>query len=242
MTQPLKLTCLLYVAGPPLWSSGQNSWLQIQRSGFNSRRYQIFWEVMDLERGPLSLVSTIEELLGRKSSGSGLENREYGRRDPSRWPRDSFYPPKLAPTSPTGGGRSIGIVPSRTQATEFFLYIIKETNHQQLPSTRLTSNLNDKIKLGLAAFRNWPWTYSARVAVPTLWAFWSNLSLRAWPQETSWRAMNLEYYSFNALSLGYLTNELTLWTILMLGECILLLIYPMKLNNHVPLQQPLSHV
>jgi hypothetical protein len=36
------------------------------------------------ERGPLSLVSTIEELLERKSSGSGLENREYGRRDPSR--------------------------------------------------------------------------------------------------------------------------------------------------------------
>jgi hypothetical protein len=33
-----------------------------------------------LERGPLSLVSTIEELLGRKSSGSGLESREYGRR------------------------------------------------------------------------------------------------------------------------------------------------------------------
>jgi hypothetical protein len=36
-----------------------------------------------LERGPLSLVSTTEELLGRESSGSGLENREYGRRDPS---------------------------------------------------------------------------------------------------------------------------------------------------------------
>jgi hypothetical protein len=33
-----------------------------------------------LERGPLSLVSTIEELLGRQSSGSGLENRDYGRR------------------------------------------------------------------------------------------------------------------------------------------------------------------
>jgi hypothetical protein len=41
-----------------------------------------------LERGPLSLVSTIEELLERKNSGSGLENREHGRRDPSRWPRD----------------------------------------------------------------------------------------------------------------------------------------------------------
>jgi hypothetical protein len=34
-----------------------------------------------LERGPLSLVSTIEELLERKSSGSGLENRDYRRRD-----------------------------------------------------------------------------------------------------------------------------------------------------------------
>jgi hypothetical protein len=31
-----------------------------------------------LERGPLSLVSTIEGLLERKSSGSGLESREYG--------------------------------------------------------------------------------------------------------------------------------------------------------------------
>jgi hypothetical protein len=45
-----------------------------------------------LERGSLSLVSTIEELLERKSSGSGLEIREYGRRDPSRSPRDVLYP------------------------------------------------------------------------------------------------------------------------------------------------------
>jgi hypothetical protein len=45
-------------------------------------------------------VSTIEELLGRKTSGSGLENEEYGRRDPSRSPRDTLYPQKLAPTSP----------------------------------------------------------------------------------------------------------------------------------------------
>jgi hypothetical protein len=36
------------------------------------------------ERGPFSLVSTTEELLERKSSGSGLEILEYGRRDPSR--------------------------------------------------------------------------------------------------------------------------------------------------------------
>jgi hypothetical protein len=30
---------------------------------------------VDLEWGPLSLVSTSEELLGRRSSGSGLESR-----------------------------------------------------------------------------------------------------------------------------------------------------------------------
>jgi hypothetical protein len=112
---------------PPLWSSGQSSWLQIQIPGFDSQRYHIFREVMGLERGLLSIVSTIEELLERKSSGSGLESREYGSRDPSRWSRGTLYPQKLALTSPTSGFRSVGIVRSRTQATEFnkgfFLYI-----------------------------------------------------------------------------------------------------------------------
>jgi hypothetical protein len=42
--------------------------------GLYSRRFQIFWEAAGLKRGPLSLVRTTEELLGRKSSGSGLEN------------------------------------------------------------------------------------------------------------------------------------------------------------------------
>jgi hypothetical protein len=62
----------------------QSSWLQIQRSGFDSLRYQNFRDVVGLERGTLSIVSTTEELLGKNSSGSGLENREYGRRDSTR--------------------------------------------------------------------------------------------------------------------------------------------------------------
>jgi hypothetical protein len=33
--------------------------------GFDSRLYQIFWEVVGLKQGPLSLVSTIEELTER---------------------------------------------------------------------------------------------------------------------------------------------------------------------------------
>jgi hypothetical protein len=43
--------------------------------GFDSRRYQIFREVVGLERGPLSLMRIIEELLEWKSSGSGFEIR-----------------------------------------------------------------------------------------------------------------------------------------------------------------------
>jgi hypothetical protein len=101
---------------PPMWSSGQSSWLQIQRLGFDSRRYHIFWEVVVLEQGPLGLMSTIEELHGRESSCSGLE--QYGRSDPSCWPGDTFYPQKLALTLPTSGGRSVHIVRSRTNATE----------------------------------------------------------------------------------------------------------------------------
>jgi hypothetical protein len=69
--------------------------------------------------GPLSLVSTIDELLGRKSSGSGLKSREYGSGDPLRWPRETLYPKKLTLTSPTSGGRSVGAVRSRTKDTEF---------------------------------------------------------------------------------------------------------------------------
>jgi hypothetical protein len=103
---------------PPLWSSGQSSCLQIQRSGFDSRRYQIFWEVVALERSPLSLVSTNDDLLDRKVVATVIENREYGRRDPSRWPRGTLYPQKLAITSPISGGRSVGIVSSRTQTME----------------------------------------------------------------------------------------------------------------------------
>jgi hypothetical protein len=57
--------------GPPLWSSGQSSWLRIQRSRVRFPVLPIFGEVIGLERDPLSLVRIIEELLKWKSSGSG---------------------------------------------------------------------------------------------------------------------------------------------------------------------------
>jgi hypothetical protein len=52
-------------------------------------------------------VSTTEELLQRKSSGSGLENLYYGRRGSADY-ATSLYQPKLSLTSPTSGGSSVG--------------------------------------------------------------------------------------------------------------------------------------
>jgi hypothetical protein len=36
-----------------------------------------------------------------------------------RWPRNTLYPQRLVLTSPTSGGRSVGIVRLWTMATEF---------------------------------------------------------------------------------------------------------------------------
>jgi hypothetical protein len=61
---------------------------------------------MGLERDPLSLVSTIEELLGRESSGCGLEIRYYSRKGSAAlMTRHRSIRKKLALTSPTSGGR-----------------------------------------------------------------------------------------------------------------------------------------
>ena len=59
--------------------------------------------------------------MNKKVAAPGLETEINGRRDPLRWPRDTPLPAKLALTAPTGGGRSVGIVRSRTKATEFSL-------------------------------------------------------------------------------------------------------------------------
>jgi hypothetical protein len=47
------------LCGPVVWVPGYIS----RGPGFDSRRYQIFWGVVGLERGPLSLVKITEELL-----------------------------------------------------------------------------------------------------------------------------------------------------------------------------------
>jgi hypothetical protein len=66
-----------------------------------------------LERGPLSLVSTTEALLGSNSSGSGLENHTAVEIRHADHVAPSIRK-KLALTLLTSGGRSVGIVRLRT--------------------------------------------------------------------------------------------------------------------------------
>jgi hypothetical protein len=91
---------------------GQGSWLQIQRSRFNYQGYQIFWKLVGLEQGPLSLVSTTEELLRRKSCSSSLENQDYRSRDRRTDHVTPSNPQNLALTSMKSGGRLVSIVHS----------------------------------------------------------------------------------------------------------------------------------
>jgi hypothetical protein len=72
----------------------------------------------------------------KKSSGSSLEIR----RDPSRWPRDTLYPQKLALHSPTGGGRSICMVRLRTSAAEFSSQTVIKGNLYNNKLTNLHAN------------------------------------------------------------------------------------------------------
>jgi hypothetical protein len=74
-----------------------------------------------LKRGPLSLVKITEELLERtvaapvkkpKLTAVGIRCADHA---------TPLYPLKLALTSPTSGGRSVGIVRRRTKPRSFFI-------------------------------------------------------------------------------------------------------------------------
>jgi hypothetical protein len=79
---------------PPLWSRGQSSWLQIEESGFDSR-------LPDFLRSSGSGTGSTQPReynwratwKKKKSSGSGLENWDYGRKEsvPLTTRRPSIY-------------------------------------------------------------------------------------------------------------------------------------------------------
>jgi hypothetical protein len=76
-----------------------------------------------LEQDQLSLVNTAEELLGRNSSGFGLEIQEYSLGIPCAGHATLLYPQRLALTSPRSGSSSVSIVYLWTKATDFVLYV-----------------------------------------------------------------------------------------------------------------------
>jgi hypothetical protein len=55
--------------------------------------------------------------------------------------RGTLYPQRLALTLPTGGGRSVGIVRSRTQAMEFRLIFIRRTQRSSLLFGKIVNQL-----------------------------------------------------------------------------------------------------
>jgi hypothetical protein len=75
-----------------------------------------------LERCPLSLVSTIEELLGRKSSDYGLESREYAVMTATLTKLQPLSA-KVGTNFANKGGLSVGIVHSGTQESYFFFFL-----------------------------------------------------------------------------------------------------------------------
>jgi hypothetical protein len=103
----------------PLKSSGQSSWLQIQR--FVSWRYQIFRETVGLEWSPLSLVSTLS-YLGKKIAAPVKKTDIMA--------VAISHADHMAPSihkswrSPTSGKCSVSMVRSWIQATEF-VYLLQ---------------------------------------------------------------------------------------------------------------------
>jgi hypothetical protein len=113
---------LILVSRPPLWSSGQSLWLQIQRS-----RVQ-FPALADYLRSGVSGTGSTQpredncvDTRMKKQRIRSRKNEINDRGNSLRWPRITPYPQKLALTSPTCGGRSIGIVRLRTTVMEFSL-------------------------------------------------------------------------------------------------------------------------
>jgi hypothetical protein len=107
---------------PPLWSSGQSSWLQIQRSRVR------FPALPDFLRSSKSGTGSTRPCdcncnckwgaISRKWRLRSKKNEINVRGDLLLWPHDTLYRLKLALTSPTNGSHAVDIVRLRAKTTE----------------------------------------------------------------------------------------------------------------------------
>ena len=102
----------------PLWSSGQSFWLQIQRSRVRSPALPDLLSSSGSGTGSTRPREVkLRSYLNKKSSGSRFRKQRLtavGTRCANHV--TPLYPQKLALTSPTGGGLSVGMVRSRTKS------------------------------------------------------------------------------------------------------------------------------
>jgi hypothetical protein len=97
-------------------------------------RVKINMNVSNVTSGRLHVCELVTQIV-LCHADIGLEIREYGRRDPSFWPRGTVYPQKSALSSPTSGGRWVSIVRSRTDVMEF-LFSCRQNNRTDFGTAR----------------------------------------------------------------------------------------------------------
>jgi hypothetical protein len=77
-------------SGPPLWSSGQNFWLQIPGASRFSEKQRVWNGVHSASWGQPRSYS--EEIVAAPVKKTEISDRG----NPLHWPRDTLYPQKLA--------------------------------------------------------------------------------------------------------------------------------------------------
>jgi hypothetical protein len=112
-----------------LWSSGQSFWLQIQRSRVLFQALQDCLRSRGVWNGVHSASwGQLSSYLIEKGAAPVKKTEINGRGNSLRWPRNALYLQKLALTSLTSGGSSVGIVRLRAKATEFSFSLNRHYN------------------------------------------------------------------------------------------------------------------
>jgi hypothetical protein len=135
---------------PPLWYS----WLEIQSSRIRFSTLRDFLRSSGSGTGSTQPREYNWGATRKENSSSGLQSQEYGRREPFCWPRN-LYQQKLALTSLTSGGRSVGSVCSRTKVTVvygfsrglrfiFVIFWVVNVQYGRYTSTRLHGVITQK--------------------------------------------------------------------------------------------------